>query len=151
MKAKLDKLEAMQNQAYFESKLQMVPASLKHTYSNLNGKEDTLVARELIVDGRVMIGIEYAPDGSVSSAYTTDQKGKRVNIENAVENKKDHTPKDIISKRLDEVSKTLGNIKETARTDEPVQAPEPKKSVRRELSAKDLKDIENYKNSRRGC
>lgn len=100
------KAEKLQEQKYFDCKVDMVPASLKTTYSDLVSKNPVLVSRELIVDGRPLIGIEYAPNGDVASVYTTDLKGKRVNLENSVEHT-ERTSKDLISKRLDEVSKTV--------------------------------------------
>lgn len=100
------KAEKLQEQTYFDCKVDMVPASLRETYSDLVSKKPVLVSRELIVDGRPLIGIEYAPSGEVASVYTTDAKGKRVNFENAAEHT-EHTSKDLISQRLDEVSKTI--------------------------------------------
>lgn len=108
MSKKVDytKAETLQKQKYFDCKVNMVPASLRETYSDLVSKKPVLVSRELIVDGHPLIGIEYAPNGEVASVYTTDTKGMRVNFENAIEHT-EHTSKDLISQRLDEVSKTL--------------------------------------------
>jgi len=103
MTSKLDKLEALQNQTLLENKLNLIPTTLRNIYSGIDGT-NKLVARELVVDGRVMIGIEYADDGSVASAYTTNSKGKRINL-----NKKEakEAPKDLISERLAELSKSI--------------------------------------------
>ena len=48
MKRQLSEIEALLNEKYFESKIDMIPASLKTIYSAVGGK-DVLVARELII------------------------------------------------------------------------------------------------------
>ncbi len=111
MKYDKDKVEAQLNQEYFSCKVDMVPASLKETYSDLVSKKPVLVSRELIVDGRPFIGIEYAPDGDVASVYTTDVKGRRVNFENTAEKTASNTAPDLISERLATVR---GSHKEAA-------------------------------------
>ncbi len=108
MNKKVDytKAEQLQDQTYFDCKIDMVPASLKTTYSELVSKNPVLVSRELIVDGRPLIGIEYTPNGEVASVYTTDIKGKRVNFENSAEHA-DYTSKDLITQHINEVSRTI--------------------------------------------
>ena len=80
MKRQLSEIEALLNEKYFESKIDMIPASLKTIYSAVGGK-DVLVARELIINDRVMLGVEYTPDGLIAGAYTTDKNGRRVRVE----------------------------------------------------------------------
>lgn len=80
-----DKVDALIKGKYVDCKVNMVPASLKETYSDLVSKNPVLVSRELIVDGRVIFGVEYAQDGEVAGLYTTDEKGKRVNFEHSFE------------------------------------------------------------------
>ena len=108
MTTDVKKLEAMQKQAYFESKLQMVPASIKEVYSAISG-EDILIARELVVDDHVLIGIEYTPEGEAAAAYTTDKTGKRITLDRPQRSQSNtaHAPKDLISERLDEVAKNI--------------------------------------------
>lgn len=100
MKYDKDIVEAQLNQEYFARKVDMVPASVKETYSDLAGKNPVLVSRELVVDDRPLIGIEYAPDGEVASVYTTDAKGRRVNFENTAEKATSNAAPDLISERL---------------------------------------------------
>ncbi len=128
MSKKIDyaKAEKLQDQTYFDCKVDMVPASLKETYSNLVVKNPVLVSRELIVDGRPLIGIEYAPDGSVVNVYTTNMKGKRVNFENAAEEKTAAAP-DLIAQRLAEVRNIVPEHSAAMEVSTP--APEKKKVV----------------------
>lgn len=134
MTASFEKLEALQKQTYFESKLQMVPASLKEIYSAIKGQEDTLIARELIVDGRTFIGLEYAPDGTPVSAYTTNKKGQRVALEQPQDEERplNHATKDLISERLNEVSKNISSTRaEEVASAEPRSSHPVAKKVRR--------------------
>lgn len=133
MTASFEKLEALQKQTYFESKLQMVPASLKEIYSAIKG-QDTLIARELIVDGRTFIGLEYAPDGTPVSAYTTNKKGQRVALEQPQDEERplNHATKDLISERLNEVSKNISSTRtEEVASAEPRSSHPAAKKVRR--------------------
>lgn len=59
MTANLNKLEALQNQTLLENKIKMIPTTLRTITSCLDGKEEVLVRRELVVDGCVFIGLEY--------------------------------------------------------------------------------------------
>lgn len=118
--------ENLQNKTYFDCKVDMVPASLKETYSDLVSKKPVLVSRELIVDNRPLIGIEYAPDGEVVSVYTTDHKGKRVNFENAAEDKSNTAP-DLIAQRLAEARSIVPE--HSTVMEAPTPAPEKKKVV----------------------
>lgn len=126
MKTNYSEIEALQRNKYIESKFDMIPAELKNIYSEVSGKE-TLVARELRVDGHVVIGIEYAPNGDVVCAYTADKKGKRINLENA-ETRDTQAPKDLISRRLDEVAERLAQNK-TTHVEEPKTVKKPTKRV----------------------
>lgn len=143
MTADLQKLEAMQKQAYFESKLKMVPASIKDIYSAISGV-DVLVARELIVDDHVLIGIEYAPDGAAAAAYTTDKTGKRITLDRAEETqaKESHTPKDLISARLNEAVKSITRQPAAPEHTAPVKV---KKEVRPQSNLQTLKEFQNNK------
>ena len=107
-KAKLSDIETRQNSAFIDFKLQMVPASIKNTYSSISGK-DELVSRELIVNNnQVFIGIEYA-DGVPVSAYTTDPTGKRIFLEK-LDNENVADPlatRDAISNHLSKISRQV--------------------------------------------
>lgn len=65
MTANLNKLEALQNQTLLENKIKMIPTTLRTIVSCLDGKEEVVVRRELVVDGCVFIGLEYDNSGSV--------------------------------------------------------------------------------------
>lgn len=139
MNKKVDysKVEDLQKQKYFDCKVDLVPASLKETYSDLVSKSPVLVSRELIVDGRPLIGIEYAPDGEVASVYTTDAKGKRVNFENAAEQTTPHAAPDLISQRLAEAKTIVHDTTKTVEVETP--APEKKKVITPRTLAPKLK------------
>ncbi|MBP3686797.1 MAG: hypothetical protein J6J35_00350 [Alphaproteobacteria bacterium] len=145
MTTDLKKLEAMQKQAYFESKLKMVPASIKDIYSAISGV-DVLVARELVVEGHVLIGIEYTPEGLAASAYTTDKTGKRITLDRAEnqQTKEAHAPKDLISERLNEAAK---NISHQPIANEPQTSVKVKKAVRTNTptNLQTLKELQNSK------
>lgn len=161
MKRQLSEIEALMNEKYFESRMDMVPASIKETTCEIGGKE-VIVSRELIVKGRTMIGVEYTPDGLIVGAFTTDKNGKRIKVEsNYGENEKHHTPQNLISERLEEISKSLAKEKAEAEqkfakstaTREAV-AKSPKKKVRKQtLSEEEIrrKQMEEYNRNRRGC
>lgn len=138
MKYDKDKVEAKLKQEYFARKVDFIPTSLKETYSDLVSKEPVLVSRELIVDGRPLIGIEYAPDGEIASVYTTDNKGKRVNFENTDEEKLNAAP-DILSRRLANVKNTITHNAELSHTTpapEVAHTPDAAKPVSRKLDSK---------------
>lgn len=118
--------EEFQKKTYFDCKVDMIPTSLKETYSDLVSKNPVLVSRELIVDNRPLIGIEYAPSGEVVSVYTTDAKGKRVNFENAAEDKNNTAP-DLFAQRLAEAKSIMP--KHTAEQEIPTPKAEKKKRV----------------------
>jgi len=65
MSTKLNKLEALQNQTLLENKIKMIPTTLRTITSCLDGKEEVLIRRELVVDGSVFIGLEYDNVGTV--------------------------------------------------------------------------------------
>ncbi|MBO5038236.1 MAG: hypothetical protein J6C85_02095 [Alphaproteobacteria bacterium] len=146
MTTDVKKLEAMQKQAYFESKLQMVPASIKEVYSAISG-EDILIARELVVDDHVLIGIEYTPEGEAAAAYTTDKTGKRITLDRPQRSQSNtaHAPKDLISERLDEVAK---NISRQPIANEPQAQLKVKKAVRT-TPAPNLQTLKELQNSKR--
>ncbi len=133
-KVDFSKVEDLQKQKYFDCKVDLVPASLKETYSDLVSKNPVLVSRELIVDGRPFIGIEYAPDGEVASVYTTDAKGKRVNFENAAEQTASNTAPDLIAQRLAEAQIAMHQNKPAVEIEQP--KPEKKRVVPRTLDTK---------------
>lgn len=142
----LKKLEAMQKQAYFESKLKMVPASIKDIYSTISG-EDVLIARELVVNDHVLIGIEYTPEGLAASAYTTDKTGKRIILDRPenLQTKEAHAPKDLISERLNEATK---NISRQPLANEP-QIPTKVKKAVRTTPAPNLQTLKELQNNKR--
>lgn len=127
-KLKLEELEARQNAACIDFKLQMVPASIKNTYSSISGK-DELVSRELIVNNnQVFIGIEYA-NGEPVSAYTTDPTGKRISLEKLDNVNESVATRDLISNRLSELSKQL--VAQTNKEEKTEQkAPQKKKTIK---------------------
>ena len=154
MKRQLSEIEALLNEKYFESKIDMIPASLKTIYSAVGGK-DVLVARELIINDRVMLGVEYTPDGLIAGAYTTD---KSVRVESNYEKTEaNRTPHNLISERLDEVAKTLAREERERKNDASSLAPEksaPKAVAQRKLSEDEIrrmKQMEEYNKNRRGC
>ena len=157
MKRQLSEIEALLNEKYFESKIDMIPASLKTIYSAVGGK-DVLVARELIINDRVMLGVEYTPDGLIAGAYTTDKNGRRVRVESNYEKTEaNRTPHNLISERLDEVAKTLAREERERKNDVSSLAPEkpaPKAVAQRKLSEDEIrrmKQMEEYNKNRRGC
>lgn len=125
-KVNYTKAEKLQDKTYFDCKVDMIPTSLKETYSDLVSKNPVLVSRELIVDNRPLIGIEYAPDGEVVSVYTTDLKGKRVNFENAAEDKNNTAP-DLFAQRLAEAKSIMP--KHTKEQETPAPVTEKKKVI----------------------
>lgn len=137
MKYDKDKVEAKLNQEYFARKVDLVPVSLRETYSDLVSKNPVLVSRELMVDGRPLIGIEYTTDGEIANVYTTDAKGKRVNFENTAEQSTSNTAPDLISERLAAVKDTITH--ETAQVKKEAPAPEKKTVTPRKLDQR-LKD-----------
>ena len=74
MKRQLSEIEALMNKKYFESRVDMIPASLKVISSKVSGKE-VIVARELIIDDRVFLGVEYTPDGDIVGAVNPYESG----------------------------------------------------------------------------
>lgn len=140
-KVDFSKVEDLQKQKYFDCKVDLVPASLKETYSDLVSKKPVLVSRELIVDGRPLIGIEYAPDGEVASVYTTDAKGKRVNFENAAEQTNSNAAPDLISQRLAEAKNIVHDTTHTAEVEKP--APEKKKVITPRILDPKLKGVKD--------
>lgn len=130
-KANLSNIEAIQNQKFVESKLDLIPASLRNVYSNIGDKE-VLVARELFIDDKLVLGIEYS-DGVVANAYTTDTKGKRIYMENPQLQEEATAPKDLISRKLDEVAKNLDKHKSVSHEEKPVE----KKIVKRPIDSHD--------------
>ncbi len=161
MKRQLSEIEALMNEKYFESRMDMVPASIKETICEIGGKK-VIVSRELIVNDRTMIGVEYTPDGLIAGAFTTDKNGKKIKVEsNYSENENHHTPQNLISERLEEISKTLAREKaeaehkfaeNTASRTNNMEAS--KKTVkRRTINEEEIRrrQLEQYKNNRRGC
>lgn len=155
MKRQLSEIEALMNKKYFESRVDMIPASLKVISSKVSGKE-VIVARELIIDDRVFLGVEYTPDGDIVGAYTTDAKGRHIKVESSYEKTPDNrTPQNLISERLEEVSRTLAQENGKKQAESAKEAPAPAKKVvaRRKLKDEEIrrKQLEDYKNNRRGC
>lgn len=138
--------EAGLNENQFIKRVEHIPYSLKKIYSAITG-EDILIARELLVDNRVFIGIEYAPDGKPVSTYTTDKTGKRITLDHAEnrQTKEAHAPKDLISERLNEVAK---NISRQPIANEPQTQPKVKKAVRTN-TAPNLTTLKELQNSKR--
>ena len=161
MKRQLSEIEALMNEKYFESRMDMVPASIKETICEIGGKK-VVVSRELIINDRTMIGVEYTPDGLIAGAFTTDKNGKKIKVEsNYGENDIHHTPQNLISERLEEISKTLAREKAEAEQKFAANAAErhaakeaPKKKVKKQSITEEeirLKQMTDYNNNRRGC
>ena len=161
MKRQLSEIEALMNEKYFESRMDMIPASIKETICEIGGKK-VIVSRELIIKDRTMIGVEYTPDGLIAGAFTTDKNGKKIKVESNYKTAENHhAPQNLISERLEEISKSLA--KEKAEADhkfaENVAARDtaekaPKKKVRKQtLSEEDIrrKQMDEYNRNRRGC
>ena len=121
---KLDKYTALINQGYLENKLKMIPTSVKETYSSMVEDHPVLISRELIADDHVMLGVEYAPDGSAVKAYTTDANGKHIDITKAEPEKKaqyeEYSLRDVISEHLQKIANMKEEQKEVA-TPQPVE------------------------------
>lgn len=156
MKPQLSEIEALLNEQYFASKVDMIPASLKSIYSAIEGK-DVLIARELIINDRVMLGVEYSPDGVIAGAYTTDRTGKRVRVESSDEKTDNHTSRNLISERLDEIAQALSRNEEH-QTSVSEQQPDKNKNGRKTVVRKPLTEekirqtqLNNYNKNRRGC
>ena len=112
---KIDKYTAKINQEFLENKIKMIPSSVKETYSDLVSQNPILVSRELVVNGQVTLGVEYAPNGDPVCTYTTDNKGNHINIEkvdNSTNLYENNTLKDLISERL----QAIADIKENKAT-----------------------------------
>ena len=117
MSANMEKYVSIQNAQLLECKINNYPATIRHVYSKL-GKTEELVARELVIEGKVILGIEYNKDNPVG-IYTTDNKGKRVNIDIEKDNKVASVPNNIISKYIEEVSNKLSPKKEEKENNKP--------------------------------
>ena len=160
MKRQLSEIEALMNEKYFESRMDMVPASIKEVVCEIGGKK-VIVSRELIINDRTMIGVEYTPEGLIAGAFTTDKNGKKIKVEsNYGETNNHHTPQNLISERLEEISKSLAKEKALAEQKiaqnvaERVAEKAPKKKVKRQtLSEEEIrrKQMEEYNKNRRGC
>lgn len=154
MKRQLSEIEALMNEKFFESRMDMIPASIKETICEIGNKKVT-VSRELIIDNRVMIGVEYTPDGLIAGAYTSDKNGKRIKVEgNYKEDSTHHTPQNLISERLEEISKNMQKEKEDAtrkfEKNAEERKPEAKKIKKRQISEEELhrRKIEKYRTER---
>lgn len=155
MKRQLSEIEARMNEKYIESRIDMIPASLKVISSKISGKE-VIIARELIIEDRVFLGVEYTPDGDIAGAYTTDDKGRHIKVESNYEKTPDNrTPHNLISERLEKVSRTLAQENGKNQPESVKEAPAPMKKVvvRRKLNDEEIrrKQMEDYQKNRRGC
>lgn len=161
MKRQLSEIEALMNEKYFESRMDMVPASIKEVVCEIGGKK-VIVSRELIINDRTMIGVEYTPEGLIAGAFTTDKNGKKIRVEsNYGETENHHTPQNLISERLEEISKSLA--REKAQAEEKIAqnvaereeaSATPKKKVKKQTLNEEAirqKQMEKYRNNRRGC
>ena len=110
MSANMEKYVPIQNAQLLDCKVNNIPATIRHVYSKL-GKTEELVARELVIEDKVVLGIEYNKNKPVG-IYTTDNKGKRVNIDIEQDNKVSSVPNNTISKYIEEVSNKLSPKKE---------------------------------------
>ena len=117
MSANMEKYVPIQNALRLDCKVNNIPATIRHVYSKL-GKTEELVARELVIEDKVVLGIEYNKNKPVG-IYTTDNKGKRVNIDIEQDNKVASVPNNIISKYIEEVSNKLSPKKEEKENNKP--------------------------------
>lgn len=118
---KIDKYTARMNSIALENKIKMIPTTIKETYSDLVHQNPVLISRELIADNHVMLGVEYAPDGTAVRAYTTDSKGKKIGITNIDEkvNYEDYGLRDMIAEHFEKIS----NINESKKVKETTKSP----------------------------
>lgn len=72
-------MEAKMNEEYFNNKVNMTPATIKTIKSCLDGKHEDIVSKVLEVDGKPIIGIDYA-DGKPVASWVTDNRGRRITI-----------------------------------------------------------------------
>lgn len=126
----MDKYSALINQGFLENKIKMIPTSIKETYSDLVSKKPVLVTRELIADGKVVLGVEYNSDGETVNAYTTDKQGHHVTITRVEEFEKDNlSVRDMVAQHLAKMS-TLQEVQKKEKSQEPAQTKQPKDNVK---------------------
>lgn len=125
MSKDIDKYAAIQNAELLNCKVNNIPATIRHIYSKI-GKTEELIARELIV-GDVALGINYKNDVPVG-LYTTDEKGKRIELPFEQNNEVANTPTNIISKYIQKVSNKLAP--KTKQTNKENEITKPKKIIK---------------------
>ena len=99
------KLENTFEQKRMACKADHIPCTVQSTYSNLDGKEDVLVRKELKLLGskKVIIGVEYDKEGQPIEVYTQDAKGKRLKLSLETAPRNTALP-DLIEERLNNAS-----------------------------------------------
>lgn len=129
---KIDKYSALINQGFLENKLKMIPTSIKETYSDLVNKKPVLLTRELIADGKVVLGVEYSAEGEAVNAYTTDKTGRHITIARVedMDNTKDLSVRDMIAEHLKKMSVMQNNERPAATKAKP-QAEKKKVVIRK--------------------
>ncbi len=115
---KIDKYSALINQGFLENKIKMIPTSIKETYSDLVSKKPVLLTRELIADGKVVLGVEYNTDGETVNAYTTDKQGHHVTITHVEDLENDNlSVRDMVAQHLAKMS-IINENKKTQKAEE---------------------------------
>lgn len=136
MTADAKKLENVFEQKRLECRADNIPCTVKSTYSNLDGKEDVLVRKELqLLDSKqVVIGVEFDTDGTPVEVYTQDAKGKRIKLTAEAPKRSSALP-DLIEKRLNSASRVIE--KKSPTKEDKSTSTENKKSSTQKLSVKD--------------
>ena len=110
-KVNLENAEHLIKQKHLECRADHVPCTVQSTYSNLDGSENKLVRRELILldtNRTVVIGIEYNANGNPAEIYTTDTKGNKIKLKTE-EPKQSNAIRDLIGERLEKATKAILN------------------------------------------
>ncbi len=136
MTADAKKLENVFEQKRLECRADNIPCTVKSTYSNLDGKKDVLVRKELqLIDSKqVVIGVEYDLEGTPVEVYTQDAKGNRIKL-TAEAPKRNTTLPDLIEERLNSVSRVMENKLPTNKDKSALK--ENKKSPAKKITPKD--------------
>ena len=136
MTADAKKLENVFEQKRLECRADNIPCSVKSTYSNLDGKKDVLVRKELqLVDSKqVVIGVEFDAEGIPVEVYTQDAKGNRIKL-TAEAPKRSNTLPDLIEERLNSVSRVIEN--KSSNTQDKSVSKENKKIPAKKITPKD--------------
>ena len=119
-KKTFDDIDAKMKEIYFASKVdkKMIPVTIKTVSACLDGKTETIVSRILEVEGKPLVGIDYADKGKAINAWTVDEKGHRENIETKDERACVRDGNEVIDKISSNILKRIQNAKTVDETKE---------------------------------